>query len=60
MVMGHVGDKAFLPGQKKTYHQVTWVILLFCLSKKPISPHLEHSAVLPLTVLLYSVNTLSA
>ena len=32
MIMGHVDDTAFLPGQKKN-----------------ISPHSEHSAVLPLT-----------
>ena len=49
MIMGHVGDTTFLPGQKKIYYQVTWVIRLFSLGKKPISPHSEHSAVFPLT-----------
>ena len=43
MIMGHMRDMACLLGQKKKYHQVTWVIGLFCLGKKPISPHSEHS-----------------
>ena len=43
VIMGHVGDMAFLPGQKI---HITWS---HCLCKKPISPHLENSVVLPLT-----------
>ena len=49
MIMGHMGDTAFFAHAKNPYHQVTWVIQLFCLRKKPILPYLEQSAVLPLT-----------
>ena len=38
MKMGHMGDMAFLPEKKKTkkkqYHQVTWMIRLFCTEQK--------------------------
>ena len=34
VILGLVGDTAFLPGQKYQYHQVTWVIRLFCPVKK--------------------------
>ena len=44
MIMGHVGDMAFLTPAKIPYHQVTWVIQLFCMGRKPISPHSEHLA----------------
>ena len=50
MIMGHVGDTAFWPGQKTHITRSrAWVIRLFCTDKKLISPHSEHSAVLPLT-----------
>ena len=48
--MCHVGDTAFFARAKIPYHQVTWVIQLFCPCKKPVSPHLKHSEVLPLTL----------
>ena len=49
MIIDQVDDTAFLHWQKKYISQVTWVIRLFCPGKKPISPHSDHSAVLPLT-----------
>ena len=49
MIMGHVGDTAFLPGGKK-HHQVTWAIRIFCPGENTISSHSEHSAVLRLTL----------
>ena len=49
MIVGQVGGKAFFAWAKNPYHGVTWVIQLFCMGKKPISPHSEHSVVLPFT-----------
>ena len=54
MIMGHVGDTAFLPEPKKTYHLVTWVIR----PGKKKSLHSEHSAVLPLTPHTISIGKL--
>ena len=49
MIMGHVGARFFFAQAKNPYHQVRWVIRLFCTGKKPTSPHSEHWVVLPLT-----------
>ena len=50
MIMGHMGDTALSLEQKNPYHQVAYMIRLFCPDKKSISPHLELLAVLPLTL----------
>ena len=53
VLIGHVSDTAFARA-KNPYQQVTCVIPLFCPDKKKknknISPHSEHSVVLPLTL----------
>ena len=58
MIMGHVDDTAFLPGQKThitmhvgdIYIYIYFFFFFFWLrQKKPTSPHSEHLAVLPLT-----------
>ena len=51
MIMGHVGDTASLPGQKTHITKSRWCYGFFSTGKL----HSEHSAVFPLTVMLYSV-----
>ena len=53
VIMGHLDDTAFLPGQKThiTMHvgDIYFFFFFFARAEKPTSPHSEHSAVLPLT-----------
>ena len=53
MMMGHVDDTAFSPGQKPISPGHVGDTAFFARAKKKqkknISPHSEHSAVLPLT-----------
>ena len=50
MIIGHVSDTTFSARAKNLYQQVTCVIQLFLPGQKTnISPHSEHSVVLPLT-----------
>ena len=52
---GSHGWYVFFALAKNPYHQIMWVIWLFCLSEqKPVSPHMEHSTVLSLTAHMIS------